>query len=96
MTQLKPPWIRADLSGIAASTHTEHALVDLLEGFTQEAMDCNVKPHQLITAFQHIQYELEHKRLAGGCIVPKKKGSEKIVEHVASVTPFPMALAAAK
>lgn len=103
MRDLKPPWIRADLSGIADGTHTEHALVDLLEGFVQEAVDCNAKPHQIISALQHIHYELEHKRLSGkpltsSNVIPleEEKEDKLAIKAVASITPFPVAFASSK
>lgn len=99
MKDLKPPWIRADLTGVADGTRTEHALIDLLEGFTQEAFECGAKPYQVIMAMQHIQYELEHKRLCGEPLESAKPREEPKVrgngarKRVASITPLPVASA---
>ena len=57
------PWICADFTGIATSQHILETLVDFAEGFAQEALLHGASREDICHAFDHVRYELEHKRL---------------------------------
>jgi len=66
MSQLQAPWIRADLSDICHDGHNRALgrLMSLIEGLTQEALACGMKPYYISQALQYVGTELESKRLA--------------------------------